>query len=122
MYRAERLDGNGKVEGWYCGHTYDGVVMYCKESAENVNVEGCSGLVEMFIEIKPETLEIYLFGEWRLVSELEKPCEWKCVKLESNEFILYDTKCDESNIWLDESVEKLGYKFCPYCGRPIKEI
>lgn len=80
MYRAERLDGNGKVEGWYCGHTYDGVVMYCKESAENVNVEGCSGLVEMFIEIKPETLEIYLFGDWRLVSELET--KYKLVEVE----------------------------------------
>jgi hypothetical protein len=110
MYRAERLDGKGNIEGYY---VYDG-------AHGILNLDPKNPLVKI---VKYETLEIYLFGEWRLVSELEKPCEWKCVKLsETNEFILYDTKCNESNIWLDESVEKLAYKFCPYCGHLIKEV
>ena len=115
MYRAELKE----TETTICGSFYS---WNNKSYILQKDIwDGCSTEIFMY-EVKPETLEIYLFGEWRLVSELEKPCEWKCVKLESTEFILYDTKCDESNIWLDESVEKLGYKFCPYCGRPIKEI
>lgn len=65
MYRAERLDGKGKVEG--CGCAID------KEYSQSfvIKKDDINGMM-LNIEIKPETLEIYLFGEWRLVSELEK--------------------------------------------------
>ena len=61
-YRADRFDGTEKIEGFY--QSYNGC-HYIK----NINREmrfGCG------IEINPLTLEIFLFGEWRLVSELEK--------------------------------------------------
>ena len=58
MYRAERLDGKGNIEGYY---VYDG-------AHGILNLDPKNPLVKI---VKHETLEIYLFGEWRLVSELE---------------------------------------------------
>lgn len=60
LFRAERLDGS-EIEGFYL---FYGGTHYIK-SREKFMRFGCG------IEIKPETLKIYLFGEWRLVSELE---------------------------------------------------
>lgn len=71
-------------------------------------------------EIKPETLKIYLFGEWRLVSELEKPCEWKR-KMDRTGFISHETECGHT-------IDDIGYeleadiKHCCFCSRPIKEV
>ena len=65
MYRAERLDGKGKVEGGYFEKTPDIIIthaFYITDDESVIDIEF----------IKPETLEVFLFGGWRLVSELEK--------------------------------------------------
>lgn len=63
MYRAERLDGNGMVEGYY----HEATLNYQGELRMFVVFDG----VKEYNQVKPETLEIYLFGSWHKVSELE---------------------------------------------------
>lgn len=64
MYRAERLDGKEKVEGHYFKYGEKHYLL------PEVIFAVIFSYAEEY-EIKPETLEIYLFGAWRLVSELE---------------------------------------------------
>ena len=65
IYRADRAVGLEKVEGGYFAKTPDIIIthtFYITDDEYIVDTEF----------IKPETLEVLLFGEWRLVSELEK--------------------------------------------------
>jgi hypothetical protein len=65
MYRAELKE----TETTICGSFYS---WNNKSYILQKDIwDGCSTEIFMY-EVKPETLEIYLFGEWRLVSELEK--------------------------------------------------
>ena len=79
IYRADRAEGQGKVEGYYVVTKLkvEGYLVTTKLVDESIHwitdgIYPYSGLVPKFTEIKPETLEVFLFGEWRLVSELEK--------------------------------------------------
>jgi hypothetical protein len=77
MFRAERIDDGRSVEGYYfktplTGETFtdsfsSGVNRHCIATDESADFEG------VVYEIKPETLKQFVFGSWRLVSELEKP-------------------------------------------------
>lgn len=76
MFRADRLDGKEQVEGdllqkedkcyivrvFKVGSSYSDLMRVDYDWMES----------QSFSEIKPETLEIYLFGEWRLVADLEE--------------------------------------------------
>ena len=49
-------------------------------------------------------------------AELNKPCEWKKAKL-NTKWEQHYTSCGNQ-----AGIIAVGYKFCPYCRRPIKEI
>lgn len=85
MYRAERLDGKGIVEGYYVHYKpnkgepeYDVHYIMTGNSELFYGAGTCEEIFHKY-SIKPETLEIYLFGEWRKVSELE--AKYKLVKI-----------------------------------------
>ena len=84
-FRAERVDGllGAKTNGFYV------IDSNKREKFRHIIIPSDTNPY-CHIPIKPETLEILLFGEWWLVSELEKPevisgrkrfekdvCEWK---------------------------------------------
>ena len=55
-------------------------------------------------------------------SELEKPCEWQLDK-DDIEGDSWYTSCGQRDIsFCTGDAKENKYKFCPYCGRPIKEI
>lgn len=64
LFRAELLDGKQKVEGHHFKYGEKHYIL------PEVIFAVIFSYAEEY-EIKLETLEIYLFGEWRLVSELE---------------------------------------------------
>lgn len=44
-----------------------------------------------------------------------KICEWRL----DPSFDNYETNCSEE---FEGRLEDCGFKFCPFCGRPIKEV
>ena len=77
--RAEKLNSKVKVEGWYVESLAPfGLRVYLLDTDSGLSLDTTrSGNLCMSMsdsrchEIKNKTLEVYLFGEWRLVSELE---------------------------------------------------
>ena len=51
-------------------------------------------------------------------ADLELECKWK-LEEEGN---LYVTECENRHIVFDGTPEENGYRYCPYCGRKIKEV
>ena len=50
--------------------------------------------------------------------DLELECKWK-LEEEGN---LYVTECENRHLVFDGAPEENGYRYCPYCGRKIKEV
>ena len=47
-------------------------------------------------------------------------CQWE---LEiANEGDVYHTSCGNAQIFICCNVEENNYKYCPYCGKPIKQV
>jgi hypothetical protein len=46
-------------------------------------------------------------------------CLW--LEKEDGEEGYWDTGCGHSHIYIGGTPEEYEYKFCPYCGKPIKE-
>lgn len=51
-------------------------------------------------------------------ADLELECKWK-LEEEGN---LYVTECENRHIAFDGTPEENGYRYCPYCGKKIKEV
>ncbi len=51
-------------------------------------------------------------------ADQELECKWK-LEEEGN---LYVTECENRHIVFDGTPEENGYRYCPYCGRKIKEV
>lgn len=51
-------------------------------------------------------------------SDLELECEWK---LEDEDVNLYATGCNEYHLLCEGTLEENKYRYCPYCGKKIKE-
>ena len=59
-----------------------------------------------------------------LEAELEKRdgfCEWKLNDY-FHEDDYYDTSCGETGCFMEGGIKDNNYKYCPYCGKEIKEI
>lgn len=52
------------------------------------------------------------------LASLHDECEWKYV---GDEFCYYDTACGSSYQLMEGDLEDNQHKFCPYCGKKIKE-
>lgn len=50
--------------------------------------------------------------------EQKSECEWKLEDSESN---LYVTECENRRLIFEGTPKENGYRYCPYCGRKIKE-
>ena len=46
-------------------------------------------------------------------------CEWKFEDEEAN---LYLTGCQQRQLIFDGTPKENGYRYCPYCGKKIKEV
>ena len=93
---AERLDGKGKVTGWYC-----------EVSGKHwIIPEGTTGGIGMwiydFIEVSPASIK-------------RASCEWKF----DENHCKWDTACGEAFFFDNDGPEENGTKFCMYCGQPI---
>jgi len=55
------------------------------------------------------------------VKEADEPatCQWE---LEIGEHDIYHTSCGNAQIFICCNVEENNYKYCPYCGKPIKQV
>ena len=51
-------------------------------------------------------------------SDLALECKWK---LEDEEVNLYATGCNEYHLLCEGTPEENKYRYCPYCGKKIKE-
>ena len=51
--------------------------------------------------------------------EPEPECEWKLEDAEGN---LYAIGCENRQLIFEGTPEENGYKYCPYCGKRIKEV
>lgn len=51
-------------------------------------------------------------------ADQELECKWK-LEEEGN---LYVTECENRHIVFDGTPEENGYRYCPYCGKKIKEV
>jgi hypothetical protein len=47
-------------------------------------------------------------------------CEWKY--WQPCEMNTWDTSCGEAHCMIEGGIQENKYKFCPYCGKPIKEL
>ena len=66
-YRADVINSKTKVEGfYYVNHKTGSHLIRFDKTQNNEDL-----WIYEALEIKPETLEIFLFGSWHLVSELE---------------------------------------------------
>ena len=52
-------------------------------------------------------------------SDLALECKWK---LEDEEVNLYVTGCKEYHLLCEGTPEENKYRYCPYCGKNIKEV
>lgn len=52
-------------------------------------------------------------------SDLALECKWK---LEDEEVNLYVTGCKEYHLLCEGTPEENKYRYCPYCGKKIKEV
>jgi hypothetical protein len=108
MYRAERLDGKGKVEGCLIDNDFNNIpTIYFTDTEYD---EGRKVDFFNMVSIKPETLEIYLFGEWRLVSELET--KYKLVDVSEYDILIkkafmFDSGLGEKDMMDDSKPEHL---------------
>lgn len=50
--------------------------------------------------------------------DLKPECKWK-LEEEGN---LYVTECENRHLTFDGTPAENGYRYCPYCGRKIKEV
>ena len=46
-------------------------------------------------------------------------CEWRLCDEEAN---VYDTSCRNPHILIEGTPRENNYKYCPYCGKKIKEM
>ena len=48
-------------------------------------------------------------------------CKWvfDCDDLEGDSWF---TECGERHLFFDGTPKTNGYKFCPYCGKPLKSV
>jgi hypothetical protein len=53
------------------------------------------------------------------VKEVIVECLWKFVQDTDDGY--WDTQCGHSHMFFSGRPEENDYKFCPYCGKPIKE-
>ena len=49
-------------------------------------------------------------------------CQWKLTYDEISEEEYYETSCGQSEIFSEGDIEDNHYKFCPYCGKRIREM
>ncbi len=49
---------------------------------------------------------------------IQKKCEWQHDEIFDN----YVTQCGETMWFISKGIKENGYKYCPYCGREIKEV
>ncbi len=54
------------------------------------------------------------------IKEKYNYCKWKYHN--GYELRWIDTSCDNAKIFIAGGIKENNYKFCPYCGKPIKEI
>lgn len=47
-------------------------------------------------------------------------CEWKLDDWEEGE--LWNTECGEVEQFMNGTPDENKYKYCPYCGKPIKVV
>lgn len=47
----------------------------------------------------------------------KKACIWK----EFEEYNTWETSCGNSFEFIEGDIEENSFKFCPYCGNPIKQ-
>ena len=47
--------------------------------------------------------------------------EWNCIWKYDDIDNLWDTSCGEKQYFIEGDVAENKYKFCPYCGKKIKE-
>jgi len=45
-------------------------------------------------------------------------CEWSYDDIDD----YYQTGCDKSFVLTDGTLDDSGFRYCPYCGRPISEV
>jgi len=103
-FRADRKDGEGKVEGFYRYFS-----TYALHQIIFENEHSTTGISQSTADIKPETLEIFLFGEWILVSELET--KYKLVEIKESFPELEETLFDEEELSIDEMVHSYNTSY-----------
>lgn len=47
-------------------------------------------------------------------------CSWDCDSREDSGY--YQSDCGHTFSFTDEGVEENGFKFCPFCGKPIEAV
>lgn len=119
MYRAERIDGRGRITGFFLQTNMHG-------KPRNYITDGIyhdGRILPEFIEIKPETLEMYILDRWCSLSDLEsvvkseRICEWK-----QDEDGIYHTGCGNAFYFDNGTLKENKQKFCGYCGKMIEEM
>jgi transcriptional regulator with XRE-family HTH domain len=66
---------------------------------------------------KNKSKNIKSFISKKMVQLFMNFCEWKLI--DENYF---ETMCEEAHYFVTDGIKENGYKYCPYCGREIKEI
>lgn len=119
MYRAERIDEKGKIIGFFLRTNLNGRVR--SYITDGIYHDG--RILPDFIEIKPETLEVYILDRWCLLSDLrsvvrlERTCKWT-----QDEDGLYHTECGNTFYFDSGTLKENKQKFCGYCGKIIEEM
>jgi hypothetical protein len=73
---------------------------------------GCMFQVNKIIELlRDSTFDI---------PESKETCRWYPENAYSSDH--YSTSCKEIHYFRGEELESSGFKHCPYCGKPIKEV
>ena len=57
----------------------------------------------------------------RLEAEKCGCCEWRITKNYFDDFIC-ETSCGDGGYFREGGIKENHYKYCPYCGKEIKEI
>lgn len=128
----ERFD-NGQAAVLGCGNNCKYDYQYC-----NNHYKDCPTINEIYEKLAayediiddPEKLklidELYLERceevnrlKEELAEKEEEFCEWEIWDEEAN---CYHTSCENAHFFVDGSPKDNNHKYCPYCGRKIKEV
>ena len=62
--------------------------------------------------------EIWYNTEMKVRCKMKTVCKWK--RYEDEDY--WETDCDNAFCTIEGSLRDNNFKFCPYCGKEIKEV